>query len=69
MICQNCKKTVATVHLTEIEHGEKTEVHLCEECAKNQGTMVSFSFGSLISELAGTGRKEELGFGPGSTES
>ena len=32
MTCDNCKRS-ATVHLTEIKSGIKTERHLCEECA------------------------------------
>jgi len=37
MICQRCKKRQATVHLTEIVHGEKREKHLCERCAAEEG--------------------------------
>lgn len=33
-LCDNCKKNVATVHLTEIKKGQSEEVHLCENCAK-----------------------------------
>jgi len=35
--CQKCKKRVATVHLVEIDGDEKREVHLCVECAAEQG--------------------------------
>ena len=35
MLCENCKKNVATVHLTEIHSGRKKERHLCEECARS----------------------------------
>ncbi len=35
MICENCDKREATVHLTEIVKNIKTEYHLCEICAKN----------------------------------
>jgi len=31
--CDRCESP-ATVHLTEIQNGEKTESHLCEECAR-----------------------------------
>ncbi|MTI66515.1 MAG: hypothetical protein FH753_07920 [Firmicutes bacterium] len=34
MICDECGKNSATVHLTKIVNGQKNEVHLCEECAK-----------------------------------
>lgn len=37
MICHRCKKREATVHLTEIIHGEKGEKHLCEQCAAEDG--------------------------------
>jgi protein arginine kinase activator len=31
-----CGKKPATIHVTELINGEKTELHLCEECAKKQ---------------------------------
>lgn len=37
MQCERCQKNVATVHLTEIVKGQKTEKHLCEECSKEEG--------------------------------
>lgn len=37
MICEICHQNTATVHLTEIQHGEKREVHLCEACAETKG--------------------------------
>lgn len=36
MKCQLCGKS-ATVHLTEIINDQMTELHLCEECAKDKG--------------------------------
>ena len=33
MYCQRCKKQAATVHVTDILHGESMERHLCEQCA------------------------------------
>ncbi len=35
ILCEKCKKNVATVHLTEIHSGKKDEKHLCEECAQS----------------------------------
>ncbi|WP_066496486.1 UvrB/UvrC motif-containing protein [Abyssisolibacter fermentans] len=35
MLCSECGKKTATIHLTKIINGEKTELHLCEDCAKN----------------------------------
>jgi len=37
MVCQICTKKPATVHLTEIINDQMTELHLCEECAKEKG--------------------------------
>lgn len=40
MLCQNCKKQSATVHLTDLVQGEKRERHLCEQCAAQEGVAV-----------------------------
>ena len=38
MLCQSCKQTHATVHLTDIQpSGDPIERHLCEECAAHEG--------------------------------
>lgn len=38
ILCQNCKQTNATVHLTDIQpSGEPVERHLCEVCASQEG--------------------------------
>lgn len=34
ILCQQCKKNIATVHLTEMKSGQRNETHLCEECAR-----------------------------------
>lgn len=54
MLCQNCNERNATVHLTRIINGEKTEVYLCEQCAREKGELnfVSEPF-SLHNFLAG----------------
>ncbi|SDJ71341.1 UvrB/UvrC motif-containing protein [Salimicrobium halophilum] len=55
MQCQRCQQRPATVHLTQVVNGEKNEVHLCEQCAKEQGYMnyeeESFSLNDLLSGL------------------
>lgn len=33
MLCQDCKKREATVHLTQVINNETVELHLCGECA------------------------------------
>ncbi len=37
MLCQDCKKKDATVHLTQIVDNEKVTVNLCKECADKRG--------------------------------
>jgi len=37
MICEKCSQNDATIHLTEIIKNEKSEVHLCERCAREIG--------------------------------
>jgi protein arginine kinase activator len=40
MQCQYCKKNTATIHLTEITDGQRSEAHLCELCAQKQGLTI-----------------------------
>ncbi len=40
--CDHCDKP-ATVHLTEITNGQKSEKHLCEDCAVSQGITIKSS--------------------------
>ena len=37
MLCQECKKNPATVHVTKIVNNIKTELHLCQSCAGERG--------------------------------
>lgn len=39
MLCEKCKKNMATVHITKITKGVKQEVNLCEACAKESGEL------------------------------
>ncbi|MFY4777130.1 UvrB/UvrC motif-containing protein [Metabacillus sp. RGM 3146] len=43
MICQECHERPATFHFTKVINGEKTEVHVCEHCAKENNNMSMFS--------------------------
>lgn len=53
MLCNECGKNEAKVHVTHIINGKKTETHLCEECAKkNQSIFNSnFSMENLFSAM------------------
>ncbi len=52
MLCQNCKKNEANMHMKRIINGSATEVHLCSDCARSLGYGDSFgSFGLGFSDL------------------
>jgi protein arginine kinase activator len=53
MFCQICKKTEATIHLTEITDGHRVEMHLCQACAVEQGIAAKsqMSLNELLSSL------------------
>ncbi|CCQ93789.1 conserved hypothetical protein [[Clostridium] ultunense Esp] len=56
MICQQCGVRPATFHFTKIVNGQKTEMHLCEICARERGEMMpgnpdAFSIHNLLSGL------------------
>lgn len=40
MLCQVCKERSATIHLTEINNGQRAESHLCQQCAQQQGLSI-----------------------------
>lgn len=35
--CELCHNNVATVHMTEVVDGSVTELHFCDECARQKG--------------------------------
>jgi len=41
MLCDNCKKNSATVHLKGITNGMKAELHLCQECSIGMTSIVN----------------------------
>ncbi len=61
MICEICKQTQATVHLTEIVNDQMTELHLCESCANQKGSQVESHFGlaDMLSGLVDYGKAQE----------
>lgn len=63
MQCDICHKNGATVHLTEIIDNQITELHLCEECARQKGTQMEQHFGlaDLLAGLADLGQQFEVG--------
>ena len=61
MLCEACKQTQATVHLTEIINDQMSELHLCESCANQKGAQVESHFGlsDLLSGLADFSKSQE----------
>ncbi|PLR96337.1 UvrB/UvrC motif-containing protein [Bacillus sp. T33-2] len=56
MVCQECNERPATLHFTNFINGEKTELHLCEQCAQEKGEMFMMNTGpgfSINNLLAG----------------
>lgn len=51
MLCQECNKKEASLHFTKILNDEKTEVHLCDECAREKGEHIPGSNGFSIHQL------------------
>lgn len=65
MLCERCKERPATFFLTRIVDGEKSELHLCQQCAAETGQLgvvmePQFSFTSFLAGLL----NNELGFAP-----
>ncbi len=58
--CDKCTKP-ATIHLTEIVEGQKTERHLCEDCAATEGITVKADvpISQLLEEFILQGSSEQ----------
>ncbi|MFH0855551.1 MAG: UvrB/UvrC motif-containing protein [Candidatus Omnitrophota bacterium] len=61
MLCDICKKNGATVHLTEIVNDQMSELHLCEDCARQKSLAMEQQFGlnDLLAGMADSGKAEE----------
>lgn len=60
MLCQDCKKREAQVHLTQIINNEKIALSLCKECASARGfhsplENMPFPLAEILSGLAQSG--------------
>jgi protein arginine kinase activator len=71
MQCQVCQKRTATIHLTELANGARTELHICEHCASEQGiaTHSQTSINELLSHLLAVQPSDEEMFGPAEQQS
>lgn len=68
MLCQDCKKRSASVHMTEIVNDKKTEFHLCQECAQKKEGFAMFAPLSINDILASFLNTEKLSQGTGTKE-
>ena len=61
MQCEFCQSREATIHLTEITDGVRTETHMCEQCAQEHGVGSKnyIPLNELLSNLLAAGPKEE----------
>jgi protein arginine kinase activator len=55
MLCENCGKNEAAIHLTQIQNNEMTTRHLCEGCAEgmglSSGTSASAPLADFIAQM------------------
>ncbi len=61
MMCNVCGKKKATVHLTEIVDEQMSELHLCENCAREKSVQMEQQFGlaDLLAGLADFGKQPQ----------
>lgn len=67
MLCDICKKNVATVHLTQMIEGKTKKVDLCEGCSKEKGIDDNVGF-SLADLLLGLGAAQQMEQAAGGSE-
>lgn len=48
MLCQQCQKRPANVHLTKIVNSDKVEMYLCDQCAKEKSQFGIGGFGPSL---------------------
>ena len=53
MLCQKCGNKTAVVHYTNIVNEQKTEVHLCQSCAKERESNILVGINDLMSDFFG----------------
>lgn len=70
MLCQDCNKSEATIHLTQIVNNEKVVLNLCKSCAEKRGfhspfEQMPFPLADIVSGMVGpiksmgTGKKQK----------
>ncbi|MCL2015299.1 MAG: UvrB/UvrC motif-containing protein [Defluviitaleaceae bacterium] len=61
MLCEKCNINQATVHMQQIVNGEKTEMHLCQNCSLNIDAAASIDalFNGLLGSFLTGGNVEK----------
>ena len=59
MLCQDCNKNEAIIHLTQIVNNEKVVLNLCKDCAGKRGfhspfEQVPFPLAEIVSGMVGS---------------
>lgn len=52
LLCQICKQRQATVHFTRIQNGQKMEMYVCEQCARENNEL-KINIHKLLSGIMG----------------
>jgi len=66
MLCQDCNKREASIHLTQIVNNEKVVLNLCKHCAEKRGfhspfEQVPFPLAELVSGMVGPLKSQKIG--------
>ncbi|KPK74717.1 MAG: hypothetical protein AMJ89_05570 [candidate division Zixibacteria bacterium SM23_73] len=64
MLCQDCRKREATVHLTQVINNKKVVLNLCRECAERRGFRnplegVPFPLAEFLSSMLSQTQREK----------
>lgn len=60
MLCEQCNQNQATIHLTRVINGQRSEMNLCAECAKECGAFALGEISNLLSGLLdGSGERAQ----------
>ena len=63
MYCENCGKNYANIKYTQIVNGNKTEMHLCEECSRKLGIEdfnIPMDFSTFLGDIFSDLKNESL---------
>jgi protein arginine kinase activator len=61
VLCQNCRKSPATVKVTTLINDQKTETHLCQDCARKSSEFGLIEPGLTIQQLLANLLSQQLG--------